>query len=403
MLGAIQRKRSYSDLYISVAKFRDFFSDISASVLNSPESNRRPFKGEVIEVSENATSLDPLAEVSEVQRMINAHNTAFAAGQLSKYSKPFEIKRNVLYTGYLIKPDDTKRLLMAARLPSANYETGVEGDYRMLANNIMITPRPCPQHIIDKVGGLGSKFRWRAVGLGNFDQKVWAMRVEPVPANQSFYFENQIPMVVLATRGMGKPIDSNRITYWEPLPPTDVFEFDTEVGEKVLLRIEEERPPPSFNRYPNNANNANGKRPRQDDENFPPLGAPTKPSGAQTQPQGPTNGQGQRRDFSGGYRGAAAGGGYGRGRGGGYSGQKLDSRPSQGHNQRGRGGQGADRRGGGGGGYQRGRGAGQQPQGGGSGRGRGGYASYRDLDTEMARNAGKENTFGGDGPNDLTY
>lgn len=353
-------------------------------------------------MAENATSLDPLTEVSEVQQMINAHNTAFAAGQLSKSSKPYEIKRNVLYTGYLIKPDDTKRLLMAARLPSTNYETGVEGDYRMLANNIMITPRPCPQHIIEKVGGLGSKFRWRAVALGNFDQKVWATRVEPVPANQSFYFENQIPMVVLATRGMGKPIDSNRISHWEPLAPADVFEFDTEVGEKVLLRIEEERPPPSFNRHSINVNNANGKRPRIDEENFPPLGAPTKPTGAPSQPQGPANGQGQRREFSGGNRAFGGVGGYGRGRGGGSGGQKLDGRPTHSQSQRGRGGQGPDRRGGGG--YQRGRGGNQQTQRGGSGRGRGGYASYRDLDTEMARNVRKDNNFGGgDGANDLTY
>lgn len=328
----------------------------------------------MIEVVEQAQSLEPLTEIAQIQKMLNSHNTAFAAGTLPRNAVPYEIKRLVLYTGYLIKIADTARLLALADLANE----AENRNYHAMANNVMITPRPCPQHILSKVGGLGRKFRWKAVSLGSFDNKVWAMRVEPVSPTEAYYSENPVPLVVLATKNSGKPIEANRIVNWKPLKADEAFEFDTEVGEKVLLRIEEERPKQNASGNPNEQSmNANGKRNRLTDDDFPPLGASQISGGRAQQNQ---NQQGSRRDFSGGRH-------QGKNRGGQGSGQGRGGGANRGRGQ----------------GQQRGRGGNSGSGGaGGGGRGRGNY-SYRSLDEQR----GKENSFhfGGDGANDggLTY
>lgn len=353
----------------SVEIFREFFEALEKSA-----THRKPLRSEVIEIVEETTHLDPLSEVVEVQRMINANNTAFATGTLSRNAKPWHLKRTVIYTGYLIKPDDTSRLLALAQIPNRNLATGLEGDFRTMANNVMITPRLCPPHILAKVGGLGHKMRWRVTATGSFDNKVWAARVEPVPKDARYQIENAVPMVVLAVKGYGKPIDSNRIQKWTQLMPEQMFDFETEVGEKVTLRIEEERP-----MQPQGL-----KRSGPVDEEHSTFGAGR---GA----------QGRRRDFSGKDKDENRRGNLpGRGRGGG---QKIDRFEGRGGGAQrgGRIGSGGGVGGGGGGG-----GAGPRARGGhegvGRGRGRGGYTTYRSLDDEVARG------YGLDGANDgLAY
>jgi hypothetical protein len=51
--------------------------------------------------------------------------------------------------------------------------------------------------------------------------------------------DNPDTMIVLAVRRNAKPVDAGRISAWMP-PPKAQLRFSTIVGEKLLLRIEEE-------------------------------------------------------------------------------------------------------------------------------------------------------------------
>ncbi|KAG9687713.1 hypothetical protein KCU95_g10871, partial [Aureobasidium melanogenum] len=349
--------RVYEDRPKHTKAFRDFFATFNRSV-----SSRSPIHADVVQVTEESTTLDPLVEVSEVQRMINTHNQAVLDGEVPGLV-PLAIKRNVFYTGYLISPQDTERFAALTKNTS-------DRDWRTLANNILITPRPAPQSILNKVGGLGHRMTWRVTGISHFENKLWAARVEPADPRARFYSENPTPTVVISLRNNARPIDAKYISNWQPTTPEQSFEFETVVGEKVLLRIERETYEDDYN-----ASNT-GRKPQHKyrDEDFPALGSgrdtqkesqqahhPSQldPTAMQFGPNVPT-GPGQNR---GNYTGHNS-------RGGGVS------KPGGGNNNRGgRGGRG-------------GRGNRFGGRGGRSGRGRGG--SYRSLDD-------RQESYGGAG------
>ncbi|QSZ31461.1 hypothetical protein DSL72_001026 [Monilinia vaccinii-corymbosi] len=226
--------RIYEDRVRHVKAFRDFFADYNRLQNGSTGTpSRPPIVAEVIQVADGATLLDPVMEAAEVQRLINDHNAAIDAG---KHGDRLQIKKTVFYTGYLINNADTQKLLTLAQLPSNMPDT----EAKFLANNVLITPRPCPDSILQKVGGMGSKTSWEVTGTAVYENKIWAARVKPVPETKKFYTENPIPIVVLALRKGARPIDAGKIHNWQPVPPEKAFVFESTVGEKVLLRIEKE-------------------------------------------------------------------------------------------------------------------------------------------------------------------
>lgn len=223
-------------------------------------SSRSPIHADVVQVTEESTTLDPIVEVSEVQRMINTHNQAVLDGEVPGLV-PLAIKRNVFYTGYLISPKDTERFAALTKNTS-------DRDWRTLANNILITPRPAPQSILNKVGGLGHRMTWKVTGISQFENKLWAARVEPADPRARYYSENPTPLVVISLRSNARPIDAKYISNWQPIAPEQSFEFETVVGEKVLLRIETETYEDDYN-----ASNARNKpQHKYRDEDFPVLG-----------------------------------------------------------------------------------------------------------------------------------
>ncbi|TAQ89868.1 hypothetical protein B7494_g1794 [Chlorociboria aeruginascens] len=194
---------------------------------------RGPITAEVVPVADEATLLDPVIEAAEVQRILNDHNAAINNG---RKGDRLQIKKTVFYTGYLINNTDTQKLLTLAQLPPNMPDT----EMKFLANNVLITPRPAPDSILDKVGGMGNKTTWEVTGTAVFENKIWAARVRPVPENTKYYTENPVPIIVLALRKGARPIDAGKIQNWQPVPPEKAFVFESIVGEKVLLRIEEE-------------------------------------------------------------------------------------------------------------------------------------------------------------------
>jgi len=333
---------------------------------NAP-TPRKPITAEVIQVAEGVANLDPVTEAAEVQRMINSHNIALRSGVHSLFGR-LQMKRTIFYTGYLISPSDTAKLLTLISLPQGMPESEI----KFLANNILITPRPCPKSILDKVGGIGKTLTWQITGTAVYENKIWAARVSPVPEIEKYYTENPVPIIVLALRKGARPIDAGRIQNWQPVAPEKAFIFETVVGEKVQLRVEEEVE--GENEWESLFANKNNKRrhPQEENYHFQPQ-APLGPQHHQHNQHFRVGNEENRRVSGGG-----ANGGY---RGGN-------------HNSRGRGGGGGQRhpphggRGGRGNNHNRG--------GGGRGRGRGGgYGNYKSLDDVGDRGAmyGQANTF----------
>ncbi|KAI0205977.1 hypothetical protein F4808DRAFT_408503 [Astrocystis sublimbata] len=228
----------YEDRPKHVDAFTEFLStynDRRQDARHQPA--RGPITGKVIHVADISTHLDPVVEVAEVQHLINNHNLSVGARSKRGRSERLVIRKNVFFTSYMIKPDDTKRLiaLVAPHIP--------DNQVKYQANAIIITPRPCPRNILDKIGGMHAKMQWGVSGIGSWDNNLWAVSLQPVPQSAPYHTDSSVPSVVIATRRTARPSEVNRIHHWQPIPPEKVFAFETVVGEKVMLRIEPEDSP----------------------------------------------------------------------------------------------------------------------------------------------------------------
>ncbi|KAL2115041.1 hypothetical protein VTJ04DRAFT_10704 [Mycothermus thermophilus] len=230
--------RIYEDRIKHVKGFRDFLGDYNAEKINSVggSNTRGPIKGEVIQVLDMATYLDPVVEIAEVQKLILDHNASLHKKRRGVRNERLAIKKTVFYTGYMIKDADSQRLLTLAQTPP----NLAEGEVKFHANNIMICPRPASPTILEKIGGLGSKMTWEVDGTACYDGNLWAARLKPVPDNAVIHTSDPVPLVVLALRKGARHFDAQKIQTWQPVPPEKAFRFETTVGEKIILRIEPE-------------------------------------------------------------------------------------------------------------------------------------------------------------------
>jgi hypothetical protein len=322
--------RIYEDRVKHVKGFRDFFTDYNKrqNGINGFKPTRGPIIADVVQVADGATQLDPVAEAAEVQKIINDHNLAISKG---RRGHRLQIKKTVFYTGYLITNADTQKLLTLAQLPPNMPDT----EMKFLANNVLITPRPCPNSILEKVGGMGNKLLWEITGTAVFENKIWAASVRPVPSTAKYYTENPVPIVVLALRKGARPIDAGKIQNWQPVPSDKAYIFETTVGEKVLLRVEDEDP--KENEYESLFPNKSFKRKHvQDDDSVRQPSGHNGNRGGNQQNHGGKGGRGGRSGYRSNERGGRAGNrgghanGRGRGRGGGgYNYRSLDDVPAQ--------------------------------------------------------------------------
>lgn len=321
-----ERLSIYEDRVKHTKGFRDFFFQFNEDLMRAKNPSRRPITTDVIQVAENATQLDPVAEIAEIQKLINAHNIQVRTGSAPLGIPPYQIKKTVFYTGYMIPSTVTEKLTSLVSLPPG----APKDDVRYLANSILITPKPCPKSILDKVGGIGAKIKWRVTGISCFENKLWAARVEPVPKNAKYYSENPVPTVVLAIRKNGRPADAARIVNWHPVPQDQAFEFESVVGEKQMLRIEEETANESeYESYFPNKAHRNQRRSHEPHDRHGDHRPHHGRGGKENNYRGGNRdrGRGNYRNASygsrggprGGHRGDRGGGGRGRGRGGAQS------------------------------------------------------------------------------------
>jgi hypothetical protein len=296
------------------------------------EAPRMPMTAEVIQVSEDTRYLDPATEIAEVQRMINSHNLSLR--NTSGPKDRIRIKRTVFYTGYLLSSQDSHKMVEGLLVPLLPPGMSEANNLKYMANSILISPRPAPKSILEKIGGMGKKLSWQVTGTGCYENRVWAARVRPIPATETIHTENSTPLIVLAVRKGSRPIDAGKIQNWHPVPAETAMTFEAVIGEKVVLRVEADSH--QEGEWEGQSMNKSHKRRFQDRNEeilYPQSGGTNGYEGGYAQAQGQSHGyhpyqnnrynheDGPRRGSGrgrgrGNGRGRGARGGRGRGRGG---------------------------------------------------------------------------------------
>lgn len=204
--------------------------------------------------------------------MVNNHNQSIQLSNGPKNKmKRLQIKRTVFLTGYLLSCGDSSRLVETVLKPmlAPNY---VDSDIKIMATNILITPRPAAKTLLQSIGGIGKSVKWQVTGTAILDQKIWAARVAPVDPNQRVYTDNPELVVVMALRKGGRPADVGKIQHFDAIAPDRALVFDSTIGQKMVLRIEEEHP--GEDEYESLFQNKNAKRKQlHDGENAPAFAA----------------------------------------------------------------------------------------------------------------------------------
>jgi hypothetical protein len=234
-----------------------------------------------------------------------------------------QIKKTVYFTGYMTTEEDSRKLMKLVKIPPE-----IAGsELKIHANNVLICARPCPASVLEKVGGMGSKMLWEATGTGCFEDSIWAACVRPVPPTAPYHTDNPSPLVVLALKKGARPVDAGRIEHWQPLAAGQSFVFETTVGQKSVLRVEEEDP--REDEYESLFANKTSKRKRPGDggrmasSTHGQYGGRNESRGYHSGSRGGRARGTTSRGFRGGARGAGRGAGRGRG-GGGHHYRSLD-------------------------------------------------------------------------------
>ena len=233
----------YEDRPKHVKGFREFFERFNKSLLShridEPPPPRKPIVADIVHVCEMANYLDMGTEALEVAKLLKRHNTALVeapAGSINgSMNRRWTIKEQYIYCGYLISTADATRLISLASIPAGLIDSS---DVRLMANSILISPhRPSPT-MLDRVGGKGKHMTWQVTGVACLENRIWAAKVQKVGEGK-VYTHDPNPVVVLGCRKGTRPIDAKKIQKWNNVDIDQRIVFDTFVGDKVVLQVQE--------------------------------------------------------------------------------------------------------------------------------------------------------------------
>ena len=231
--------RVWEDRTGHARKFRDLFADMNRDIdmMQAPVL-RGSISAAVTEVRSTFTYLDEITEVTEILRLVNENNRAIADGT-APGARPLQVKKTVSYTAYIVMSgDDRARLRSLIRLPQRR-------DIRQHANFILIHPGSASGPLRSFVGELGKTVRFKITGIGSWDNKIWAARVDHLPTSHGVYTHSDVPKIVLASSANIPLTTAEKITNWEKDGPWKNVEFDATVGERLILELANESPPPA--------------------------------------------------------------------------------------------------------------------------------------------------------------
>ena len=175
--------------------------------------------------------LNEAVEESLIRTMVEETNEADMADEDGQYvldKRVFGLAYNLLDSDHHSRLFDTYFPISNEKLPSTR------NDWHLLRQPSVFIHFNAAAHIIHKVGGIGKHVEFEITHLG-VSNKVFALSLAPVVSYHEvvdengetilrrdhrtrFYSKNEIPVLVLATRDGGKPVDANHLREWIAIP-----------------------------------------------------------------------------------------------------------------------------------------------------------------------------------------
>lgn len=195
--------------------------------------------------------LDEQVEESLIRTMLEETNIADMADEEEEYI----LDKRVFGLAYALESEDESRLFDTYFPVSTDKLPSVRDDWRIVRQPSVFIHFNASPNIIHKVGGIGKAVEFEVTHLG-VSQKVLALSLAAVASYSEtvddegeiklkrdqrtrFWSKNEIPVLVLATKDGGKPIDANYLREWVAIPKD--FEnrrFIARVSAKQEISIE---------------------------------------------------------------------------------------------------------------------------------------------------------------------
>ncbi|ORX85751.1 hypothetical protein K493DRAFT_291433 [Basidiobolus meristosporus CBS 931.73] len=243
---SIKEVYMWEDRPAHVLKFQAAISELLAS--------GRIENGAVIQVIEPPSHMPEAIEKSRVSEMVKEHNE-FVDRWFKLYGdkrppakelvpRKMELITFVKYTGVFFSEDSTN-LLLSQLSPPFGAEVDTSG-WTTSANHVTMCLLRCSESMLDECGGLGASVFVKIVAVGQYRNRIWALKLHGQENIGHLVSTNPVPHITIAydqTQG-AKALESNLITDWQELPPSKQYVLRGVIMEKLITGVKKRPPPP---------------------------------------------------------------------------------------------------------------------------------------------------------------
>ena len=195
--------------------------------------------------------LDEEVEESLIRTMMEEMNEIDMADEKDQYV----LEKKVFSLGYVIEEEVFQNFFETYLALHMETHSMDRHEWRVMRQpSVFIYFNASPQ-ILSKVGGLGKQVEFEVTHVGVSD-KVFALNLAPVASfhqvlngkgekvsrpdsHTRFWSKNDVPVLVLATRDGGRPVDANYLKKWTAVPNTiEPKRFMTRVAAKQEIDMQ---------------------------------------------------------------------------------------------------------------------------------------------------------------------
>ena len=176
--------------------------------------------------------LDEEVEESLVRVMLDELNLIDMADEPDQWV----MQKKVFSLGYEVRPQDFEELFETYFSLITDDNLANRHEWRTIRQPSVFIYFNAQPRILHKVGGVGKQVEFEVTRFA-VSEKVFALRLAPVASfheivsksgttalahdsRTRFWSKNDVPVLVLATREGGKPIDANYLKIWTAVPPS---------------------------------------------------------------------------------------------------------------------------------------------------------------------------------------